>query len=84
MKTIETTGILNGNKILINKKFGKQYLNKSVKIVIMLPEENEKIEDIDNKLWLKTLSNNSSFDFLNDIEENIYSLTDGKIFKDEV
>ena len=85
MKTIETTGIIDSNNIIkINKKINKQYLNKSVRILILFPEENEKSDDIDETLWLKSISDNQTFDFLNDTQEDIYSLIDGKPFEYEI
>ena len=36
--------------------------------------------DINEMEWLKAAAANSAFDFLNDVEENIYSLQDGKPF----
>ncbi len=79
MQAIETTGIINNNNILkIQHKINKQFLNKSVRILILL--EPESTDEIDEKLWLKSISQNNAFNFLNDSEENIYSLTDGTPF----
>jgi hypothetical protein len=39
-------------------------------------------DEIDEKLWLFAASHNSVFDDLNDLEEDIYSLSDGKPFYD--
>ena len=79
MNAIEATGIIdNNNNLKINKIFNKKFVNKSVRVLIMFPDEiTNKSNDIDEKLWLKSISNNHAFDFLNDAEENIYSLTDG-------
>jgi len=42
----------------------------------MLNEEAEKEE----KEWLRAASVNPAFDFLNDLEENVYTVADGKPF----
>lgn len=44
--------------------------------VIILPEDVE----IDEKEWLHSAAVNQSFDFLNEPEEDIYTLGDGKPF----
>ena len=85
MQAIETTGIINNNNILkIKHKINSQFLNKTVRILILFNEEQESINEIDEELWLKSISQNSAFDFLNDSEEDIYSLTDGKLFEYEI
>ena len=78
MKAIETTGKIDRNGLLrLDKPL--RLREKNIKIIILLPEENE-IED--EKLWLNSISNNPAFAFLNDKEEDIYSLADGKPFND--
>jgi len=78
MKAIETTGT-------IDKKGGLlldiplRIKEKKVKIIILMPEENELEEE---KLWLTSISNNPAFDFLKDKEEDIYSIADGKPLND--
>jgi len=85
MKAVETTGIIDKNNILkINKQLNKEFLNKSVRILILLPDEKETFNEINEELWLKSISHNLVFDFLNDPEEDIYSLTDGKPFEYEI
>ena len=85
MQAIETTGIINNNNILkIKHKINNQFLNKSVRILILFNEELESIDEIDENLWLKSISQNSAFNFLNDSEEDIYSLTDGNPLEYEI
>jgi len=43
-----------------------------------------KADDFDETLWLKAAATNPAFDFLNDPEEDIYTLADGKPLQDEV
>jgi len=50
--------------------------NMAVRVLILFDEENEE------ELWLKAISKNPSFDFLNDPDENVYSLKDGKPLDD--
>ena len=48
-------------------------------VIILLPEESETDEEHE---WLKAASGNPAFAFLDDAEEDIYSVTDGKPFHD--
>lgn len=77
MKAIETTGRFD--------KEGKLHLeiplslrNQKVKLIILIPEE----EDITDEEWLSALGENEAFSFLQDPEEDIYSLEDGKPIKE--
>ncbi len=51
---------------------------KKVRILILLDEENS--ENQEEKLWMRSISKNPAFDFLNDPAEDIYSLNDGEPF----
>ena len=45
-------------------------------------EITSRTEEIDDeKLWLLSISKNPVFNFLNDVEEEIYSIDDGELFK---
>ena len=57
----------------LNKK------NSKVRVIILLIEDNESEEE---KLWMQSISNNPSFDFLKEPEEDIYSLDDGESIND--
>lgn len=48
--------------------------NQNVRIIILFPEG----EEISDDAWLQAAANNPAFDFLQDEEEEIYSLEDGK------
>ena len=50
--------------------------NKSVRIIILVGENEDNIED--EKTWLYANSKNPSFDFLHEPEEDVYSLKDGE------
>jgi len=68
-------------------KYGHLKLNyplnlkeRNVRVIILVDEI---IDDEDEeKLWLKDVSSNPVFDFLNEPSENIYSLVDGENFND--
>ncbi len=45
-------------------------------VIILITEPT----DVDESEWLRNAVNNSAFDFLNEPEEDIYTLTDGKPF----
>ena len=51
-----------------------------VKVIVLYPIADE----WDEREWLQAAAHNPAFDFLNDPEEDIYSLTDGEPFRDEV
>ena len=50
-----------------------------VRVIILFPED----ADIEEGEWLRAAASNPSFDFLNDPKEDIYTLADGKPFRDE-
>jgi len=51
-----------------------------VRVLILYPDNDEWLETE----WLRAAAANSVFDFLGDSEEDIYSLSDGKPFNDEI
>jgi len=53
---------------------------KRVKVIVLSPIDDE----IDEDSWLKAASRNPAFSFLDDPEEDIYSITDGRSFHDEI
>ena len=74
LTAIETTGTIKQNgKIEIDETFSVD-APTSVRVIVLFPEA----EDVQENEWMKAASNNEAFDFLNDAEEDIYSLTDGK------
>lgn len=79
MKAIETTASLDkANRLCLDHPIPVKLADK-VRVIILLPEEQE-IEEAD---WLKAAATSPSFDFLKDPAEDIYSLEDGKPFYDE-
>jgi hypothetical protein len=47
-----------------------------VRLIILVDEKNDDTDE--EKLWLNSISSNPAFDFLKDVTEYIYSLTDGR------
>lgn len=44
----------------------------------LVPVDKNNSDIDDEKLWMSSISSNPAFDFLNDMEEDIYSLSDGE------
>jgi hypothetical protein len=80
LTAIETTGRIESNgKIVIDETFSVN-VPTSVRVIVLFPES----EDFNESEWLQAASKNEAFDFLNDPEEDIYSLTDGKPLINEI
>jgi len=78
MRAIEVTGQIDKKGILrLDNPLTMR--EKKVKVIILMLEEDEEIEE---KQWLKAMTNNSAFEYLHDEQENIYKITDGKPFHD--
>ncbi|MFM7438211.1 MAG: hypothetical protein ACKO2V_06335 [Snowella sp.] len=73
MRAIETTGILDTQGQIQLDHPIPQDKAKSVRIILLMPEE-----ELNEQTWLNAVSNNPSFAFLNDPEEDIYTLKDGQ------
>lgn len=77
MKVIEIHSKTNAEGYLkLNYQLNK--FDASVKVLILLEDDLEE----DEKLWLSAISKNKVFNFLNEPEEDVYSLTDGEKFND--
>lgn len=77
MKAIETTGHLRKKRTLELDRDITVRGKRKIKVILLIPEEDE----IDESEWLKSLSNNPSFQFLSEPEEDIYTTKDGKPVK---
>lgn len=77
MKAIEATGKIDkaGN---LKLDVPLEAREERVKVIILF----EGIDDKEEDLWLKAVSNNPAFDFLKDSSEDIYTLESGKPFSD--
>ena len=77
MKAIETSGEIDKEGILrLLKPLSEK--DKKVRVIVLVPEG----EDEEEMLWMKAISKNPSFSFLEDPAEDIYSSKDGKPFHD--
>lgn len=76
-KAFEVDGLIDDKKrLLINEPLPIKG-PKKVKVLILIEED-----DLDEENFYKSLSENPSFNFLKEPEEDIYSIEDGKDFKD--
>lgn len=74
LTAIETTGTIEPNgKIVIDETFAVD-APTSVRVIVLFPEA----EDVSENNWMHAAAKNEAFDFLQDAEEDIYSLADGK------
>ncbi len=74
LTAIETTGTIERDgKIVIDETFAVD-APTAVRVIVLFPDS----EDVSENDWLRVASKNEAFDFLNDADEDIYSLTDGK------
>ena len=74
LTAIETTGTIEqSGRITIDETFSVN-APTSVRVIVLFPET----EDLSENEWMQAGSRNEVFDFLNDSEEDIYSVADGK------
>ncbi len=78
-KAIETTGTIDAQSQLVLDEPLPSVGPTRVRVIILLPEE----ADIEEKEWLRAAAVNPAFDFLKESEEDIYSVADGKSFRDQ-
>lgn len=79
MKAIETTGTIDEQRRLLLDEPLPIVGPSRVRVIILVDEET----DIDEKEWLRAATANTAFDFLEEPEEDIYTLADGKPFHDQ-
>ncbi|MBN1767647.1 MAG: hypothetical protein JXR50_08170 [Prolixibacteraceae bacterium] len=53
---------------------------KNVRVIVLFNDEDIDIEN--DEKWIKAISDNPSYDFLNEPEEDIYTLKDGEPIDD--
>lgn len=75
-KAIETQGTIDKEHRLVLDEALPIEGPRRVRVIILVTEEAE----IEEKRWLEAAASNEAFSFLNDVEEDIYSLSDGKPF----
>lgn len=54
--------------------------DKQVKVIVLINEE----DDLPEHQWHQATKNNQAFDFLDNPAEDIYSVSDGEAFYDEI
>jgi hypothetical protein len=74
LTAIETTGTINANHQIVLDEELPDNAPSRVRVIVLFDEDNE----IGEKEWMKAASSTEVFDFLNDDDEAIYTLADGK------
>ncbi len=77
MQAIEIDAEIDYNGLLKIKK-PLSFKNRNVRLIVLISDEDDNLEE--DAIWLKSLSNNPVFAFLNDKAEDIYTLADGEPF----
>lgn len=80
LTAIETTGTINENQQIVLDEELPSNAPSRVRVIVLFDEDDE----IGEKEWIRTASGNKVFDFLNDDEEDIYTLEDGKPVHNEI
>jgi hypothetical protein len=80
MTAIEMTGRIDENRQLQLDGLLPMPGPMRVRVIVLYPVEDE----WDESEWLQAAAHNEAFDFLSDPAEDIYSLTDGAPFHDEI
>lgn len=75
--SIETTATIGINRHLILDDDIPAQISGKVRVIVLLDE------DIDERLWTRSVSDNEAFDFLEDDFEDIYPPNDGFLVIDE-
>jgi hypothetical protein len=76
MKAIEMKGTVDAQGLLhLDEPLSSIHPGR-VRVLILVPDET----DIDETEWLRGAARNPAFEFLNDPEEDIYTLADGRPF----
>lgn len=78
MTAIETTATIGPNRQLLLDEDLPESASPKVRVIVLFDEN-----DLDEPEWLRAGAENKVFDFLNDEEEDIYTLADGKPFENE-
>lgn len=79
MRAIEINSKTDKSGLLkLDYRLGKP--EKNVRILILL--EDEPYQQDDEKLWMDSVSKNPAFNFLNEPEEDVYTIKDGEPFDD--
>ena len=77
MKAIETTGRIEKSGFVKLDNPTDLHAKQKVRVIILYNED----DDFKEEMWLKGISSNPSFSFLNNKGEDIYYMADGKSIK---
>ena len=80
LTAIEAAGTIDTNHRIVLDEALPIGEKSRVRVIILFEESSQ---DFNENEWLKVASQNAAFDFLNDEDENIYTLEDGKPLADE-
>ena len=75
MRAIEATGKVNSQGYIQLDQPLSDAVDRRVRVIVLLAESDG---DIDEQAWREAAAKNPSFAFLQDAEEDIYTLNDGK------
>lgn len=81
MQAIEATGTLDAQGQLQLDNPLPQAKPSRVRIIVLLPEEDDLSSEIEEQTWVNAIATNPSFAFLHDPDEDIYTLEDGKPYQ---
>jgi hypothetical protein len=81
-RAVETTGLIDGDHRLIVAEALPIDGPRPVRVILLLSDE-PNAEEPGEREWLRAASSSPAFEFLKDEQENIYSPTDGRPFRDE-
>ncbi len=76
MRAVEVKGVI-GNDGFLKLEDPLEFRNREVKVIILIPED----DILNDNLWLQGIMDNPVFDFLQEEEENIYTLENGKPYQ---
>lgn len=80
MQAIEATGKVNSQGHLQLDQPLSDATERRVRVIVLFAEPDG---DIDEREWCEAAASNPSFAFLQDVEEDIYTLNDGKPVSNE-
>ena len=75
MQAIETTGKVDERGQIQLDQPLNQAVRQRVRVIVLISDSDGEIDDV---TWRKSAASNPSFSFLQDPEEDIYTLDDGK------
>jgi hypothetical protein len=79
MKAIEISSKTDkSGRLKIDYKLDKA--ERKVRVIILFDDDNA--EEDEERLWMYSVSNNPAFEFLQDPEEDVYSINDGEPLND--